>query len=511
MRKFHLLLLISIIILLLLSPVLHAEDISSYQITDSPLTLTIHMYIEDYSFKDNWPVFRKAAELTNIKLKGTAPSSATNSEEVFNMMISSGKLSDIVQYNREELNQYGMKGAFIPLNQLIGKYAPNFSNFLKKRSDVKRLITAADGNIYYIPHVRDGEVARGWFIRQDWLDKLNLDRPDTVGEYYQVLKEIKEGDPNGNGIKDEIPFFARHTDYGINGLLILWKARSSWYAEDGRVLYGPYTPEYKTALINIAKWYKEGLIDPQIYTRGLDSRKELLSDNLGGSTHDWFGSTALFNDKLKDNITGFKFLPIAPPAGIDGVRRENSKRSIGGEEGWAISYSNSHPVETIKFFDFFWTEYGRKLMNFGIKGITYEMFNGKPEFQNWLIESDRNILDILYEDYGAQQRIGFQQDFSYEEQWMTPTALDGINLYRKNDFMLDQFPNLTFTEEEYKMIYTLLPDIESYVEEMRERYLLGAENVEESFDSYLANLKKMGIEQLIDIYQKAYQRYINSK
>lgn len=40
-------------------------------------------------------------------------------------MISSGKLADIVHYQREGLVYYGMKGAFIPLNDLIENYAPN--------------------------------------------------------------------------------------------------------------------------------------------------------------------------------------------------------------------------------------------------------------------------------------------------------------------------------------------------------------------------------------------------
>lgn len=61
-------------------------------------------------------------------------------------------------------------------------------------------------------------------------------------------------------------------------LMIFWKARPSWFiTNDNKVRYGPYTMEYKDAMKNISKWYKEGLIDPQIYTRGTSSRTELLN------------------------------------------------------------------------------------------------------------------------------------------------------------------------------------------------------------------------------------------
>jgi len=515
MRKYTSFILLALLITLIFPyQTFSAED--NYLISKEPIYLTIHMNIEgNYSFKDNWPVFREISSLTNVFLKGTAPSTATNSEEVFNLMISSGKLADIVHYQREGLVYYGMKGAFVPLNNLLEDYAPNFNDFLSKRPDVKNMITSADGNIYYIPHVRDGQVRLGWFIRQDWLDKLGLERPDTVNDFYQVLKAFYERDPNGNGLKDEIPLIARYAENLLNGLMIFWKARPGWFINNqDRVNYGPYTMEYKDAMKNIAKWYKEGLIDPQIYTRGTTSRTELLNDNRGGSIHDWFPSTSLFNEKLKDKISGFNLIPIAPPAGVDGIRRENTKRSIGGEEGWAISYSNPDPITTMKYFDFFWTERGRRMMNFGVEGLTYEMVDGQPVFKDWLLNAERNILDILFEDYGAQQEIGFWQDFKYEEQWMTPVALEGVRMYRDNNYMLDLFPYLAFTEEEYQRIYSILPDIESYVEEMRVKFILGSEDVEEGYDSYLLNLKEMGIEEVINIYQKAYQRYkddINEK
>ena len=40
------------------------------------------------------------------------------------------------------------------------------------------------------------------FWRKDWLDKLNLEVPETLEEYEKVLTAFVENDPDGNGKED---------------------------------------------------------------------------------------------------------------------------------------------------------------------------------------------------------------------------------------------------------------------------------------------------------------------
>lgn len=482
-----------------------------YQVSEDKVELSFHFHIWDrLVFEDDWPVFKKAEELTNIKLKGTASKSATDSEQVFNLMLASGEIADIVVLQEsfeEKFVQYAQEGAFIPLNDLIDSHAPHIKEFLDSHPDIRKNVIAPDGNIYYIPYVPDGDVAMGWFIRKDWLDKLNLEIPETIEEYYQVLKAFKERDPNGNGKQDEIPYFRRNP-YGIRDLLIFWNARPDFYIEDGKVHYGPYEDQFKVGVKNITKWYEEGLVDPEIFTRGWSARDELLGDNIGGSTHDWFGSTSSYNDKLKDKIDGFEFIPIAPPKCIDGIAREESKRSHIRSCGWGISYTNENPELTMKYFDFWWTEKGRRLTNFGVEGVTYDMVNGKPQFKDKILNSDTPVNRLLWDEYGAQLEMGVHQDFEYEKQWMNPIALKGVEMYMENDYPIDQFPKLSFTTEEKDILDNLKPDIETLAEEAFQEWVLGAESIEDNFRKYQEIMRDMGIEKVLDIYQTAYDRYM---
>ena len=40
-------------------------------------------------------------------------------------------------------------------------------------------------------------------MKSEWLTKLGLQEPQTLDEFYDMLKAFKEKDPNGNGQKDE--------------------------------------------------------------------------------------------------------------------------------------------------------------------------------------------------------------------------------------------------------------------------------------------------------------------
>ena len=66
-----------------------------------------------------------------------------------------------------------------------------------------------NGTFFMYPFIKADPASKSYFgpqLRQDWLTKLGLSKPGTISEWHTVLKAIRDGDPNGNGEKDEIPF-----------------------------------------------------------------------------------------------------------------------------------------------------------------------------------------------------------------------------------------------------------------------------------------------------------------
>ncbi len=484
------------------------EDINSLLISKKPLELTIFESLKK-PFDSNYAIYVEIAGITNISLKGILSESSSDRLQAYSLMVASGELADIVSHEREKIQEHALEGAYEPLDDLIKEHAPNITAFFKSRPDIKKHATAPDGKIYHIPFIPDGDAAEGWFIRADWLKKLNLEVPTTIDGYYNALKAFREQDPNGNGEPDEIPFFKRGTSAKVLAdLSLLWGAHEEWFVKDGVVGYGPAQPEFATAYANIAKWYEEGLIDPEIFTRGGKARDIALGNNLGGATHDWFGSTSTYNDKLAETIPGFEFIPIAPPRNVYGEIVERTKRNQLHWGGWSISSSNEHPVETIKYFDFFFTEIGRRYMNFGIEGETYTMVDGKPVLTDIILNGDKSPV-LMLREYGCQMAVGYHQDFEYERQWMTPTALAGVESYMEGKYFMDPFPALPYTPEEKDKYSKLYTAIDTLRDETVQKWVLGAELPKNEFNKFIQKMNNMGLEEVIEIQQAAYDRYIN--
>lgn len=481
---------------------------AGYYKSDSPKELTV-AWTEAGKVVDtvNLPTVAKSRELTNIGLKNVLPKTVTDWQQALGMLVATNKEPDIMHFFSEKvINQYIINGTLRPLDDLIEMYAPNLSAFFEENPELKRAAQWKDGKIYYIPCYADGVVSDGWFIRKDWLDKLGLSEPQSVEDYYEVLKAFKNGDPNGNGIADEIPYFSRksgvnYTD-SILSLLYLWDVNRSIIEKDGKIVFAPCEPEYIEAVSNIAKWYREGLIDPEIYTRGSSARDELLSSNVGGSTYDWFGSNAKYNDSLSKTIDGFEFVPIAPPNGAVYTRRDLRKSA-----GWGISSKSENEADAIRYMDFWFSSTGRILANYGIEGETYDMIDGKPILKESIVNSydEGSIVDEL-NAYGAQLNMGYHQDFDYELQWLTPIALQGIDSYLNNGY-LKKFVNKSFTlgEQDLTRVTELTATLEDYVDDMEQKWILGKLDIESTYNEFLSTLHKMQVDELLDIYNKAYE------
>ena len=468
-----------------LAPVAHAEG--DLRIVDDPLELTIHMHWpRAQGYNEEYPVELAAREMTGIHLiDATSGKNTTDENEAINLLLATGDLPDIVGGHRikDVVNQYGPEGAFVPLNDLIDEYAPHIKAFFDARPDIAQAISSWDGNMYYIPYLPDGKFGRAYFIRQDWLDALGLEQPQNVDEFYDVLVAFRDQDPNGNGLKDEIPIFQRQWEELIR-YVTLWDGRSSgsdtyhdFMVVDGQLQHPYATEGYREGMKHLAQWYAEGLIDPEIFTRGSSSRDYLLSENLGGVTHDWFASTSGYNASLADSVEGFNFIPFLPPASVSGVRMEEHRRIPFKPDGWAISYNNDHVVETIKYFDFFFTEEGRLLSNFGVEGDTWNMIDGQPVFTDEVLNGGVAVNTQMYE-VGAQIQRGYWQDYRYEWQWTSEAAREGIELYDANDLLIDQFLGVAFNEDEQRVYDRNWTQIKTYMLERQQAWILGTGDIE---------------------------------
>jgi len=259
-----------------------------------PVKLTYYMQLSSTVLKtmDDSELYKEIQKRTGIDIEFIHPPEGQSKEQL-NLIIASGDLPDIIE---GDLNIYSggaakafEDGVIVDLTDLQKKYAPNLSAIYAQYPDLLVDLATEKGNILSVPFIRGHEnllTSRGPELRRDWLKDVGLKEPATIDEWYTVLKAFKEK-------KGAIaPITGNLTNLKNDCFVGGFNTSNDFYVQNGKVVYGPITPNYKDYLTTIAKWYKEGLIDSDIATNNakiIDSRitngqSGVLLDGYVGST-----------------------------------------------------------------------------------------------------------------------------------------------------------------------------------------------------------------------------------
>src|SRR5690554_3248837 len=153
-------------------------------------------------------LFQKMEEITNIHIEWDYGPTQTYAEKKAIAIKNIKEYDGYFLWNtlKDQINlaQYD---AIRPIDDLIDKYMPNYKEILENNPELIKLAKLPNGKMYSPVAINDTPRDQTFkqFINQKWLDNLNLEMPETINEYYDVLKAFKNNDPNLNGINDEIP------------------------------------------------------------------------------------------------------------------------------------------------------------------------------------------------------------------------------------------------------------------------------------------------------------------
>ena len=478
--------------------------------------ITVSMFLQDsadQAISTDLPIIQEITKRTGVNFEFVAaPNTEDQFREKFNVTVASGDIPDImVSTYRDDMMKVAEQGTFAALDDYIDQYAPNLKKILDENPDYIRDIRASDGNIYFMPFIGAVKTFKVWMLRGDWLDKLGLGGPVALDDWYNVLKAFKEQDPNGNGEADEIPYTTRNTQAGVLAFMEAFgisgfEANEQFFIEDGQVKYAYTDPRCKEALEFINKLYSEGLIDSEYATNDTNVWLSRLTNEVSGACQDTTARAYSLGTQVRaaNADSDAYFVVVAPPKGPDGTQMTTSQmQAIRGFT--AISADSPYIKEIVQLFDYFYSEEGSLLMNFGIEGETYTMENGKPTYtENIANDSQgRSILSML-NIYGHRE-WAYKQDIGYED-----ALLDETYVNYRNDmeqYIRPTIPALSFTEEEREVINSTYTEIQTYKDEMINKFIMGKEPLD-NFDSFVQTLKNMGIDDVLAVEQAAYDRYV---
>jgi putative aldouronate transport system substrate-binding protein len=498
---------------------------SGMPIVKEEITLDLFTSKSGVNLAHDWNdllVWNKYEDMTNIDVNWVEQVSKDGLAEKRNLALASGNLPDVFyasNLSNTDLFRYGQQGTFLKLNDLIDQHAPNLKAFLENNPEVKKGITFPDGNIYSMPSIRDEAFlsirigARPWF-NQQWLDNLGLDMPETTDEYYEVLKAIKTGDPNGNGEADEIPYGGVNIDH-----LIGWIRGSFGIGNRGPGLldidpssselrFIPTSDGYKEMLTYLNKLYSEGLIQETIFSIKWGQFTSTAAEGKYGSTV-FYSPAQTFGGKAGKHFVGA--FPLTGPNGDQLYSQVVSPLFSTG--GFAITSENEHPEASVRWLDYFYSDKGAELLYMGVEGETFEVTeDGEYEYVDKITNSSEGLTmnqEISkYIPWVGVNPPGIVKQQFFKGSESAPQALDAAEKI-KPYIPEEIWPEFTYKKDENDLLTSAGTDIEKYVKEMRDLFISGELPLSE-WDSYVEQIKNMGLEEYMNVQKSAYERYNNN-
>jgi len=471
-------------------------------------------------------MYQELEKRTGIHLDFQHPPLNQENEQ-FNLLTASGTYPDVIEFNWLTNAPGGparfvKDGVIIRLNDLIDKYAPNLRKVLADHPEWRKQIVTDEGDIYAFPFIRSDVrllVSTGLAVRQDWLDKLNLKAPATIDEWRVMLTAFKQRDPNGNNKGDELPLSTWASSPGFSGgsrgafsrysFVGAWGIGLEWYQENGAIKYGALQPHLREFLGTMAQWYKEGLIDPDVFATTQNTFDAKVTNNLIGSASMQGGNGIGKYAGLMAGKGTFKLSPVQMP-----VLKAGDKILLGGRDNnypgqgsAAITSSNKKVVETVKLLDYAYSTEGSLLYNFGIEGTSYTIVNGVPTYKDAIMHDPQIPSAQMISRYARGNFNGpFVQDVRYITQYYElPEQKKALEVWTlpSNEKLL---PPITATQDEAKKLATTMADINTRYDEVFTKVWSGKASLDD-WDAFTKALPGMGINDAIKIQQNALDRY----
>ncbi len=451
---------------------------------------------------------KKLMEKFNVDIEYQHPAQGQAAEK-FNIMIATGDLPDIIEYGWNYYSGGAPKALQDGVIQEIDieKDAPSLFNYIKDNDAVKKQMMTDDGKYYGYPFIRGDrslQTSAGIMLRADWLSDLNLPVPETIDEWTKTLKEFKDK----KGAK--APLDMATYQLAFNGFIGAYGVSDDIYIDDdGKVCYGPCQKGYKDFLIQMNKWYSDGLINSDFVS--LDG-SIIQSNILNGVSGAALGSVGGNMGKWLAAKPDDKFDLVAAPYPVlnkgDKPQFGQLQNSVTGTFA-TISRDCKNAELCKKILDYGYTDEGHMLYNFGIEGESYEMKDGNPVFTDLITNNSEGLsMSAALAKYALSHTEGpFVQDKRYMEQYASlPQQQEAIEKWSDTEMEKHLLPNITLLPDEAKAMATKLENIKTYKDEMLAKFIMGLEPID-NFDSFAEELKKRGADEYVKMMQDAYDRY----
>lgn len=483
-------------------PIADGETLTMFASLDPNATIVVTDY-NDNTF------FQELEKRTGVHIEWQLSSSADVTTN-FNLMIASNQLPDLVsgaQNYSDGLDAGIDDGYYLDLTDKVDEYMPHYQAVRKANHDVE-IDTMTDSGripgIYQIFTETQGPFL-GMQVRQDWLDKCGLDTPVTFDDWEEMLTVFKDE----MGAYAPLSLTFNGFDNVTGGMAAGFDVKADFQLDEtGKVIYGPYSENWKAYVTKMHDWFEKGLIDPDFMTQ--DSMMVDTTAVITGKTGAWqsmYTMAALYESSSED--PDMNIVPVVAPVQSEEDQLHVRFRDLNLGTCVAISAKSDKWETAMKWMDYLFTDEGSLLASYGIEGDTYTLDeSGNPVFTDKILNNpDYSFAQAISNFTLPNGILGCDYDWTRELSAVPEKDVASFDVWGSagQDYTL---PTLSLTKDESVERAGLVTDIQTYAKEKTTQMITGVLDIESEWDTYMSDIASMGIDRAIEITQAAYDRYL---
>lgn len=494
------------------------EYVPAYPIVEEPITVTGLVVGCDTSVSKSRIIWDMVEEVTGIHVDWI-----NIDKDSLSTYLAGNDWPDFFhtyQLSTSEINDYGIVGGRF-VNYL--DYLDVMPNLAKTYADYPITLAAStqlNGEVYNLFQVTGGSstgtTARP-HVRMDVLEAAGItELPTTVDELYDQLVTLKEKNGEPGMILDT------GTTFGIVPMLYaaFGPLNNMDFDDDGtgKVVYARVSDQMKHYYEFLNRLYEEELMNREWLTLDNTAKSQLVKsgkvayltqaaaqsltlEDLNGNW-DNLGCVAPLTSEYDDTQTLPGFLDYRPVAGM------------------FINKNSKYVEEICKMFDIAFA--AEEVMEGN--GLYGQAFTYGIENVDWILNDDNTYEQIVpegYESFTAYQNQALRWwDFGRCDKFGTAiTSTEGnaqarqkgyvsnVIPYQITDHIFPPIAMLKFTDEEQYVVDNKYADISLYIAEMEAKFITGVADIETEWEAYVAECEKMGLTEVLEVYQNAYDRW----
>lgn len=491
--------------------------VPTYPIVEESITVTGLVVGCDTSISDSRDVWDRVEELTGINIEWV-----NIDEAALSTYLAGNDWPDFFHtylLTSSQINDYGVTGGkFVNYMDYLN-IMPNLAKTYEDYPSTLAASTQINGEVYNLFQVA-GETSTGTttrpHVRMDVLEAAGItELPTTVDELYEQLVILKE--------KNGEPGMVLDTNK-INGMIpMLYAAFGTLHNLDfdddgtGTVVYSRVTDQMKHYYAFLNRLYEEELMNREWLTLDTTALSQFAkSGKVAYITQ--AAAQSLSQDDLNGNWDNLGCLaPLTSE--YDNTRTLAGRVDYRPVAGMFINKDSQYVEELCKMFDIaFATE--EVVEGSGLYG---QAFTYGYENVNWVLNSDSTYEQIVpegFDSFTAYQNQALRWwDFGRADKFGSAvTSTQGNAQIRQKGYVKNVIPYmitenvfpqdlLKFTDDEQYVIDNRYADINLYAEEMQAKFITGVADIETQWDAYVAECEKMGLAEVIEVYQASYDRW----